>query len=284
MDQKNATAGVRARTHDEIRQHYLIEKELAQRLRTCAADQRTGLYSVVYDELLRRVPSHPILKRKDTPHQRERAIAWQLQFLRRFIRPSQHFMEIGAGDCALSLSVAKHVERVTAVEVSATLTDSIVRPANFQLLLTDGCSVNLPNDTVDIAYSNQLMEHLHPDDAQRQLSEVHRTLKPGGAYICVTPNRVGGPYDISRRFDQVATGLHLKEYTVAEAAEAFRRVGFRRVRAYIGARGCFVAPPLGAFVAAETLFSRIPHRYRLRLGSWSLLRPLMMIRIVGVKS
>src|SRR5262249_53890709 len=148
-----------------------------------------------------------------TPSQRAKAIRWQLQFLRRFLKPSHHFLEIGAGDCALSLEVAKQVRRVCAVDVSSKLTESIPRPHNFELLLSDGCSVDVPDGAVDVAYSNQLMEHLHPEDAIRQLREVYRTVKPGGVYVCVTPNRVGGPYDISRHFDKVATGLHLKEYT-----------------------------------------------------------------------
>jgi len=280
---KTQANAARTRTFEELKQHYLTERELADRLRTSRQPERAQLYSVVYDELLERVPSHPILTRKVTPEQRERATAWQLWFLRRFLKPSQHFMEIGAGDCALSLKVAHAVRKVTAVEVSSKLTDSIQRPPNFELLLSDGCSVSLPDDTVDLAYSNQLMEHLHPDDAFRQLREVYRTLRSGGSYVCVTPNRTGGPYDISRHFDPIATGLHLKEYTITEAVQLFRRVGFRSVRAYVGARRTFVTPPLVAITCAESVLARIPHRLRIQLCSSLLLKPLMMIRIVGVK-
>jgi SAM-dependent methyltransferase len=272
------------RTSEQIRQHYIAEKELALRLRLSERKERAQLYISIYDELFRRVPFHPILTRKVTPSQRQRAITWQLQFLRRFLKPSHHFLEIGAGDCALSLEVATQVRRVYAVDVSAKLTESIPRPVNFELLLSDGCSVNVPANTVDVAYSNQLMEHLHPEDALQQLREVHRTLKPGGAYVCVTPNRVGGPYDISRHFDSVATGLHLKEYTVAEASDMFRRVGFARVRAYVGARGFYLTPPLAVIRAAEAVLERVPHRLRLALCDSVLLRAFMMIRLVGTKA
>jgi SAM-dependent methyltransferase len=272
------------RTPEEIRRHYIAEKELALRLRLSTPEQRAQLYSQIYDELFRCVPFHPILTRKVTPSQRARAIRWQLQFLRRFLKPSHHFLEIGAGDCALSLEVSKQVRKVYAVDVSSKLTESIPRPDNFELLLSDGCSVNVPDNTVDLAYSNQLMEHLHPDDAIRQLREVLRTVKPGGVYVCVTPNRVGGPYDISRHFDNVATGLHLKEYTVTEASDLFRRVGFAEVRAYVGARGFYLTPPLAAIRAAEAVLERIPHRLRLRLCGSTLLRPFMMVRLVGTKA
>ncbi len=272
------------RTPAEVRQHYIAEKELALRLRLANQEERAQLYPNIYDELFRRVPFHPILARKVTASQRERAILWQLQFLRRFLRPSHHFLEIGAGDCALSLAVAKEVRRVYAVDVSAKLTESLPCADNFELLLSEGCSVDVPDNTVDLAYSNQLMEHLHPEDALRQLGEVHRMLKPGGAYVCVTPNRVGGPYDISRGFDSVATGLHLKEYTVTEAADLFRRVGFARMCAYVGARGFYLTPPLAAIRVAEAVLERVPHRLRLALCSSMLLRPFMMIRLVGTKA
>jgi predicted SAM-dependent methyltransferase len=38
-------------------------------------------------------------------------------------------------------------------------------------------------ESVDLAYSNQLMEHLHPDDASEQLANVYRALKPGGVTV-----------------------------------------------------------------------------------------------------
>jgi hypothetical protein len=75
-----------------------------------------------------------------------------------------------------------------------------------------------------------LMEHLHPDDAMEQLRSIADALRPGGRYICITPNRLTGPHDISAGFDDEARGFHLREYTYRELACAFRRAGFRRVR------------------------------------------------------
>jgi SAM-dependent methyltransferase len=271
------------RTPEEIRNHYLAEKDLASQLKLSKPEERGALYLSVYEELFRRVPNHPILFRTVKPEQVRRAIQWQLQFVRRFLKPSHSFLEIGAGDCALALAVAKMVAKVYAVDVSAKLTESIVRPDNFELRISDGSSVDVPDNSVDVAYSNQLMEHLHPDDALRQVREVYRTLKKGGVYVCVTPNRLGGPYDISRYFDKVASGLHLKEYTVTDSSDLFRLVGFARVQPYIGARGVYLGPPLSAMRIFESMLEKLPHSFRQKVCDTLPMRPIMMIRLVGTK-
>jgi SAM-dependent methyltransferase len=121
---------------------------------------------------------------------------------------------------------------VYALDVSAEITRTDTLPANFSLILSDGTTIDVPPDSITVAYSNQLMEHLHPDDALEQLSNIYRALAPGGIYICVTPNRLTGPHDISRHFDPVATCLHLKEYTNTELMALLRRVGFRKADQY----------------------------------------------------
>ena len=86
------------------------------------------------------------------------------------------------------------------------------------------------------------MEHLHPDDAFEQLENIYRALTPGGVYICVTPNRLSGPHDISSLYDEVATGFHLKEYSISELHSLFRRVGFSRIRVHFGIKEKYIEP------------------------------------------
>jgi SAM-dependent methyltransferase len=120
------------------------------------------------------------------------------------------------------------------------------------------------------------MEHLHPEDAMEQLGNIYTALRPGGIYICVTPNRVSGPHDISMYFDDVATGFHMKEYTVFELAEIFRKAGFSKVKRFISFKGrTFVLPLFPADVMEKVLIGlpRITSRklsksliFRLLLG------------------
>lgn len=127
------------------------------------------------------------------------------------------------------------------------------------------------------------MEHLHPDDAFEQLENIYRTLTLGGIYICITPNRLNGPHDISRHFDEVATCFHLKEYTTLELSNLFKKVGFSKIRVYVGARGKYISLPVFPIVICETLCDRLPNYFRKIIVRSLLFRVLLGSPIIGVK-
>jgi SAM-dependent methyltransferase len=274
---------VSRRTPEQIREHYDVEKRLADRLRTSTREQRKALYGELYEHLFRQVPHHPNLTRKASPAQRQRSIGYQVSLLDRFLTPKTTFLELGAGDCRLSLALAAKVHQVIAVEVSETIAGQTERPANFQLLLTDGMSIPVRPNSVDVAYSHQLMEHLHPDDALEQLRSIHAALAPGGVYVCITPNRLSGPHDVSRHFDQVASGFHLKEYTVGELVQLFRETGFAKVRLLAGGKGRYVACSPAISIAMERMLERAPFAARRRLIHGLCLDALLNVRLVAWK-
>ena len=265
-----------------LRQHYEVERELADRLRHATREERRSLYGPVYNELYQRVPQHPQLTRKSSAELTRAALAPQLRILGPYLRPETTVLEVGPGDCSLSMVLAQRVRQVYGLDVSEEITQRVSPPANFKLILSDGTSVPLPPDSVDVAFSNQLMEHLHPDDALEQLEGICRALRPGGIYICLTPNRLSGPHDISQHFDSVATGFHLKEYTVGELSRLFRTVGFRRVQALLGRRGSCVPVPVATVVAAEAILGLVPLGARRALGR-TVGRAFLGIRLLGTK-
>jgi SAM-dependent methyltransferase len=265
-----------------VRQHYEVEKELADRLRHASRDERRTLYGAVYDELYQRVPHHPQLTRKSSPELTRAALRPQLRILERYLRPDSVLLEVGPGDCSLSLAVAPGVRQVYGLDVSQKITEQLSLPSNFTLILSDGSSVPVPPGSVDVAYSNQLMEHLHPDDAREQLEGICRALRPGGVYICITPNRLNGPHDVSQHFDTEATGFHLKEYTVGELTQLFRKAGFRKVQALIGRRGTFVPVPAGPVIGCEKSLEILPWGPR-QLLSRTVGRAFLGVRLVGTK-
>jgi SAM-dependent methyltransferase len=253
------------RSEAQVREHYLVERELAARLRTLPDAERRRLYPLVYDELFSRLPHHPQLRARFHPQaheRRSRDVARQFRFLRKALGLRKTFMEVGAGDCALSRRVAGYVERVYAVDVSEQIMELPQKALNLVPALSDGVSIPVPPGSVDVAFSNQLVEHLHPRDAAAQLANILFALKPGGSYYCITPNRLYGPRDVSEHFDEVATGLHLKEYRAAELRRLFLDAGFCRVQFFSGARGWYVRMPYWALGGAELALERLPYALR----------------------
>jgi len=252
-----------ARTHDRLRAHYEVEVELANRLREAPPDARRRLYGRVYDELFARVPDHPQLTRRADRGKQAAYAQAQVGLVTQFLPPRGHFVEIGAGDCATVCAVAPFAGSVTAVEVSAAILPAEL-PANVTVALSDGVSVPVTPASADVVYSNQLMEHLHPDDAIEQLRNIAAALKPGGRYICVTPNRLTGPHDISAGFDDVARGFHLREYTTRELASALERAGFRRVRVVERMQGRALARFVASLAHVSPSAARAVDRWGLR--------------------
>lgn len=286
LTRRSALAGGEPRSAAQLREHYLIEKELADRLRNAPREARPSLYTQVYDELFRRVTHHPQLRARrqlQDAGRRLRKVEQQLRVLRPHLRPNETFLEIGAGDCSLSLRAAAFAGKVYAVEVSEQITSGLRPPKNFELRLTAGARVPVADGAAHFAFSDQLMEHLHPEDAADQIREIHRALASGGKYLCITPNRLYGPRDISAHFDDVATGLHLKEYSASELRRLFLDNGFSVVRFYAGARGFFVRFPYPVIAAMERALEALPRRWRRRLADCGPLRAILGVRALAIK-
>jgi len=276
-----AAAGMTHRSKEQILEHYQVEKELAQKLRRASREQRRGLYTEVYDELLKRVRHHPLLHATRSAEDIERTVNEQLEHLAPYINRDTIFLEIGAGGCQLSLALTERVKRVIAVDVSNEITAHVRPPPNFELVISDGTNIPVPPGSVDVAFSNQLMEHLHPDDAAEQLREIYTALAPGGTYLCFTPNSMSGPHDVSRGFDPTATCFHLHEYTVSELDRMFRHVGFRHMQAILPKAN--VRVPASALMALESCVGALPGALGRKVAySWPM-RRILGIRVVAWK-
>lgn len=263
------------------RAHFELERELATRLHTAQVADRTRLYGEVYNELFRRWPDHPQLS--IDPAGRQRAIARKLRFLSRFLWPDATFVEIGAGDCALSIAASAQVRRVVAVDVSDAIVATSGTPENMTVALSDGRTIPVDDCSIDLAFSDQLMEHLHSDDAVAQLSSICRALRPGGIYVCITPNRLTGPHDVSRQFAEVSCGLHLREYSATDLEALLTEAGFRCVHFYIGAGGRYLRIPSATARLFEKLAAKMPEPTRRRFGETLLAYVLFGVNAVGIR-
>jgi len=273
-------------TIEQIRHLYEVEKKLAAKLRHSTKEERQHLYTRVYDDLFQKVPFHPQLINKADP---EVNLQWNLSRIRliqEFLHPDATFLEVGPGDCCLASEVAKITRQVYAVDVSNEITKDIDFPPNLELVISDGVSIPVEAGSVNVIYSDQLMEHLHPEDAIEQLQNIYNALAPGGVYICHTPNRLSGPHDISGCYDEIATGFHLQEYLVTDLYALFKKVGFSQISYYKSTEKLQIKIPLTSitrtiFQLSENLLLQFPYSLRRKIAKSSII--FRGISLVGVK-
>jgi|TARA_B100000315_G_C14590221_1_gene595355 SAM-dependent methyltransferase len=260
-----------------------VERELADKLRNSSKEDRRRLYTELYDELFRRIPDHPQLHRKSDPELDHRRTLGQARFLTPLLADNSIYLELGPGACALVTHIAGSVEKAYAVDVSNVVTEIEKPPANMEFVLSDGTSVPVPASSVDLAFSNQLMEHLHPDDATEQLAGVYRALKPGGRYLCITPSRLSGPHDVSQHYDTEACGFHLMEYTYTDLVLLCRDAGFRKFAAIVGYRGWGFRCPISIVKAVEAVVQMAPGSIRRWVGRFPPVRLALGVKLIATK-
>jgi len=123
------------RSIDQLQEQFDVERELAQRLRD--APDRRGMYSAVYDEFLRRVPHHPALAQKNDTEAQSPLLLLQLRLLRPFLAARPRFLEVGGGDCALTIELSRSLPRVFAIEAGSEIVEGLEGAAKVEIIVAD---------------------------------------------------------------------------------------------------------------------------------------------------
>jgi SAM-dependent methyltransferase len=247
---------------DDLRAHLEIERPLADRLRNAATqDERRALYGPVYSDYRAQIAGHPSIERRDAQRS---SVPMQAALVRPLLRASSTFVELGAGEGALAAELAPEVARAIALDVTDAI--AVSGPPGYEFRVIDGIDLGLVPGSVDLVFSNDVVEHLHRDDAVDQMRAVGAALRPGGRYLCVTPNRLSGPHDVSGAFGDTPQGFHLCEYTVTELRRALRQAGFRRVQIFLSRGGRHLTPllPAGLIAPLEAVLGALPRAVRRR--------------------
>lgn len=251
------------RSLEQVKNHYLVEKAIAERLKGASREERKIIYATMYDELFRQVPDHPRLTRRADEKRTRRTNETKLALVGEFLSPGGVFVEFAPGDCAFALEVAKFVKTVYAVDISDQRDDRSGPPADFTLILYDGYNLEgIADGSVDVIFSDQLIEHLHPEDTRLHFQLAYRLLKPGGKYVFRTPHALTGPHDVSRYFSDAPQGFHLKEWTFLECGRLLREVNFSQLYAFRLAGGGKRRLPFLYFVGCEKTLELLPRPYR----------------------
>lgn len=271
-------------TEEQLWSIFQVEKNQAKVLKNEPNKEiRKQLYSNVYETYFEKLPYHPQFKIKNDPITKNARLEFQLNQIKPFLTKQTDFTEIGAGDCSLTIEASKYCNSTCALEVSDEIVKNISFPKNSQCLIFDGFNFPFENDSIDLAYSNQLMEHLHPEDAIDQVQEICRILRKGGKYICITPNGINGPHDISRFYGNDLVGFHLKEYLPSELKKLFIGAGFKRVRAYMMVKKRPIYISIRLIRLIEIVLYFFPTKTRKKLCHFSILKRINNTIIIAIK-
>ena len=133
-------------------------------------------------------------------------------------------LEVGTGDGATSHALAVQGNSVLSMDVSRLALQRArarwARESGLDLRFEfgDARALGSSDGELDFVVSENMVEHISPDDMHAHLDEVRRVLAPGGAYLLYTPSRLWS--------GRASAGFHLHVYTLRELCALMRQHGF----------------------------------------------------------
>jgi len=249
------------RSFEQIYNHYLVEKSIAEKLKASNREERKRIYKTMYDELYSKVPDHPRLHRRESTLLTEDKNRNKLSLVHGLLNRSKVFVEFAAGDCRFAAELAKYVKYVYGIDISDQRNPAHRFPKNFSLIVYDGYELNeIESESVDVVFSDQLIEHFHPEDTKLHFKLVHRLLKPGGKYVFRTPHSLSGPHDISQYFSDEEECFHLKEWTYIEIQTILMDLKYSQFCTRWCAKGVDIRMPYIFFAMCERILGLIPKK------------------------
>lgn len=260
---------------EQVLGHWNLERELTSRILASAPEDRWRVTEDAYTALYENLAWHRQLPRD--PQSARNFSDW---FAIIGDGPFDVY-EIGSGEGELIQGLADRGHRCRGTEITSERGGRHDPDGKVTWGSTDGVHLDRfeAAGAYDLVLSNQVIEHLHPDDLDAHLRSARALLRPGGRYVLSVPHRLTGPHDVSEAFGCLtAEAMHLREYSWAEMSRAMGIAGFASVTAAstvrleplvakVGLRGPKVRRGLGtgylhAMKVLEALLFRVPERGR----------------------
>lgn len=219
-------------TESQCIQHWDLERSFRGELLSSQPQNRRAVFAHCYQRLYTELPWLNLGHAAPRP---ENLHAWEVLLG----KPAQRVFEVGSGRGALIHYLAEHGYICRGSEITEERGQRQTSPhENLTWGETDGVNLDAfePSGIYDAVISDQVLEHLHPDDMITHLRSALKLLRQGGRYLFRTPSYYAGPTDVSRVFGANSVqGMHLKEYTYTELRAAALKAGFNRVVAILPA-------------------------------------------------
>lgn len=250
------------RSYDQLKNHYQVEKSIAESLKCSDRDQRKLIYSTMYDELFDKVADHPRLTRRESDERTALANRSKFSVVGHYLDGSQTFLEFAPGDCRFVFEAANLVGRAFGVDISDQRRADDDVPDNFTHILYDGYDLSeIDSDSIDLVFSDQLIEHFHPEDTEHHFATVYRILKPDGKYVFRTPHYLTGPHDVSQYFSDEPECFHLKEWVYTEMRGLLLSLNYSGFECHWHARQYDFRMPYFYFALCEQVLGVFPKRF-----------------------
>lgn len=144
-------------------------------------------------------------------------------------------LDVGCGRGAFLVGIARSLPHGSLLGLDAAVPEQVRDdiPVHFQ---KSDIVRFTTSDQFDVVFSDNVIEHVAPADLDTHLQSIRKALVTGGSLIVLTPNRLFGPWDVTRIIDDSYTnrvpaqGSHLNEMTYQELITALERNGFGNFR------------------------------------------------------
>lgn len=191
---------------------------------------RRGLYERVYREVFEIYGLDFELDTAQQATSKDSTVATFIQELR-----GASILDVGCGKGEFLLACARMAQPKKLVGIDVFAKNIYIPDKKLRFVQSDIVDFDLGED-FDVVMSDNVFEHIAPQDASTFLCSLGRAIRAGGTLIILTPNRFFGPWDVTRILDDSyagrtpAQGTHLNETTYSELMELLYQHGFRRFR------------------------------------------------------
>jgi SAM-dependent methyltransferase len=219
----------------QVQRHAELERELTDRILSSAPAKRAQITSEAYSTLYSEIDW--LTDTGGDPDGRR----W-----RALLRDNAEVYEIGSGAGKLAMYLNMNGISCVRTDISA---ERNAKNEFGETMVTDGVNLSaFVDQKYDFVISDQVVEHLHPEDIITHFSEARAILKPGGSYIFRAPNARCGPHDLSwvLGFDK-AIFMHLSEFTWHDVVLITKPCGFTSAKAILTLPGTKFAMPSGLY-------------------------------------
>lgn len=216
---------------DQIYKHWELEKKLSKMLLSTNKDNRMETFIYAYETLYKELPW--LLKSGSNLNENLTESIYDKRWLRILNNvKGLRIYEVGSGNGALINCISEKGAICTGSEIAMARP---IKKENGYVRWNNTDGINLTKfekkASFDIVISDQLIEHLHPDDINDHFENSYALLAQGGKYIFYTPHFYSGPGDVSLIFKRpVAEAMHLKEYKYYELYNILKQSGFKNIK------------------------------------------------------